>query len=243
MKSVRFLSQSVSHLPLLWAAQKAAFRRTVRQLPTALACFVALQGNPVQAAGPVGGVILPPPGPYDPTPPISDPCRNADPHRIFYVPDHFGSVEFPSGSGGYHYLKDQNKGCDRWVVDIKMATYSNMNSPYMSPGTVIIGAIPYDLPGSKSFGGITPVTQEDCERLTLSTTIYQKLSGETEFTRIHTTTSKGQWQFGQCRGVASGQFDVRASKSGWDTYRVATKLKERSSAQEVSVFIDQPPPE
>jgi hypothetical protein len=205
--------------------------------------MAALQWGPVYAAGPTGGQIPPPPGPYDPYPPFYDPCKDADPHRIFYVPDHFGSAEFHSGSGGYYYLKDQNNGCDRWIVDIKMATYSNMNSPYLAPGRVIIGAGPYDLPGSEDLGGAIPITQEDCERHTLSTAIYQKKSGETEFTKIFSHTSKGKWVAGECTGVAAGEFEVSASKSGWDTYRVATKLKERSSAQEVSVFVDQPPPE
>jgi hypothetical protein len=244
MKSVRSLSTRVSRFPDLWAAHKDALRRAMKRLPVILGTVAALQTAVVYAgSGGNGGTTIdyipPPSGPAV----IADPCKAANPHRVFFVPNHFGSAEFPSGSGGYYYLKDQNNGCDRWVVDIKMATYSNMNSPYMSPGKVMLSAIPYDLPGSEDFEGYTPITEEDCERLTQSTTVYRKLAGETEFTKVDNTSVKGNWVGGSCTAVGYGLYPAPASTTGWDTYRVAVKLKERSSAQEVTVIVDQPPPD
>lgn len=239
MKSVRSLSARVSRLPGLWAAHKDALRRAMKRMPVILGAVATLHTGAVHADGISLDQLPPPPGPYQ----IPDACKTANPHQTYYVPNHFGSVDLPSGNGGYHYRADQNNGCDRWVVDIKMATYSNMNSPYRAPGRVVLSAGPYDLPGSEDFGDTIPITQENCERLTQNTTIYRKLSGETEFTKVASKSSKGQWVGGHCTGVGSGLFDAPASNSGWDTYRVAVKVKERSSAQEVSVFVDQPPPD
>jgi hypothetical protein len=175
------------------------------------------------------------------------------PHTTFAVPLNFGNKVIPSGGGGYYYRADQNNGCDRWVVDIYMAVYANkgplIDGQWFGPGVVRLGGGAYDLPSSSFYEGARPVTREDCERVSDSVIIYRKLATESQFTRVDYTSSKGKWmnnhcEFGMTNFFPSGYYDAPAGPMGGvDTYRVAVKVKERSSAQEAAVVISQPPPD
>jgi hypothetical protein len=165
-----------------------------------------------------------------------DGCVSAQPDAIVYVLGGFAGADSKSGSGSYFYRTSGSllvTPCNYWVTDVKMATYS--------PSVSLSGAA-WDLPSSASFGGATPGTAEDCNRFTLAVRYYRKLASESAFTSVGAGTAKGQWA-GSCTLVWNGPSSYQAapSQSGWDTYRVAVRVKLRSSGQEVRSVIALPP--
>jgi hypothetical protein len=176
----------------------------------------------------------------------ADPCAVAEPHYIFFVPKLFGSETFTSGSGAYYYEAYKNHFCSRFIVDVMMATYSNTGPDTggevpPSSGVVISGNA-YDLPSSDGFGGVVPITEEDCKRFTLNVGFYRKLANETEFTKLSDHSNKSTWESGYCSGPTVETMSAPTSMSGWDTYRAAVSCVLRTTAQEVQVNINQPPP-
>ena len=166
-----------------------------------------------------------------------DGCVSAQPDAIVYVLADFAGADSKSGSGAYFYRTSGSlfvAPCNYWVTDVKMATYSP---------SVILSGEAWDLPSSASFGGTTPGTAEDCNRFTLAVRYYRKLASESGFTSLGSGTAKGQWT-GSCTLVWTGSTSYQAapSQSGWDTYRVAVRVKLRSSGQEARSLIALPLP-
>lgn len=184
-------------------------------------------------------------GPQLPPPQLLDYCASAEPQAAYPVP----ATQSPgliatSGSGGYYYTTL----CRGFVVDIKMATYSNTNPvngvPTNPTGALLISAAPYDLPSSQAFGGSVPIVEEDCGRLKWWARYYLKRHDEDHFTKLTDFKTTTNWQSNSCHLVAPlGSITANVSEAGWDTYRVAARAILRSSAQEVAVLFTQPPPE
>ena len=179
---------------------------------------------------------------------VVEACTVAVPHSKIWVPQNFvPPMRVTSGSGAYYYQGDKNHFCTRFVVDVMMATYSATGSttPEAPPqsGEVWIFADAYDLPSSSAFGGTIPTTQEDCGRFTLYISVYKKLASETEFTKVNEETIKASWASGKCERAFFQNVGVaKKSQTGWDTYRGTVACVLRSSAQEVQVYLDWPPP-
>lgn len=194
----------------------------------------------------IGGVehaahAAPPPGP------TVDHCVVQAPDAILWVPLVFDtSTIVASGSGEYAYGQ---RACPYFIAEIKMATYSHSykNEGVWKATPLDYAAGPYDLPSSAVFGGTLPVVQEDCKRLTGTTRLYTKKQNEATFTWRATAVRTGSWSSGHCALVvksSSGAFPIQMdpSQTGWDTYRIVTKAKLRSTYQEVAVFFAEPPP-
>ncbi len=206
-----------------------------------LLLFAAVIG--VQACEPDDGVPVPPVVP----PEVA--CALADPDTIFFVPQDFQPVTFPSKGAEYYYESGEQGECGYWIVDIKMDPVSNKPPPLLSPGEVIIKPGPYDLPSSANAGGTIPAIEEDCNRLSVRTFSYRRLAGESDFTTIGWSQSDGSWQASERRCLLlvskDGQgVEIRApaSESGWDTYRAAVRVLLRNSGQEAEVRVIHPPP-
>jgi hypothetical protein len=177
---------------------------------------------------------------------LPDFCAIADPHATYPVPATQGLpyMVATSGSGSYYYTTL----CKAYVVDIKMATYSNTDPvqgvPQNPTGALSIGAGAYDLPSSQEFGGFRPIVQEDCNRLKVWARFYLKRHNEDHFTKLdefHTTTS---WDPSTlfCKIDGAKSIAAHVSEVGWDTYRVAVYVILRTSAQEVAVTLQSLPP-
>ena len=178
---------------------------------------------------------------------LPDFCASADAQATYLVPATQGLpyLVATSGSGSYYYTTL----CKAYVVDVKMATYSNTDPingvPTNPTGSLLIGAGAYDLPSSEGFGGDRPIVQEDCNRFKCWVRYYLKHHNEDHFAKIsefHTTTSwKANPPF--CTMEGAKVITAQVSKEGWDTYRVAVAVILRSSAQEVAVTFASAPPE
>lgn len=166
-------------------------------------------------------------------------CKIQSQDSTLYVPKIFNlGTRIPSGSGWYAYGK---RLCPYFIVDLKVATYSNsyldQNDEWVPEGFYVV-ASPYDLPSSAG-KGLIPTTEEDCKRFSVSTTFYTKKQGETEFKLGPAYKSVGSWSAsGKCTLEPSGkhQLGVEPSGHGWDTYRIVTGTKLRSTYQEVEIY-------
>ncbi len=177
---------------------------------------------------------------------LPDFCATADAQATYWVPATQGLPHLvaTSGSGSYYYTSL----CKAYVVDVKMATYSNTDPingvPTNPTGRLLIGAGAYDLPSSAGFGGDRPIVQEDCNRLKIWARFYLKRHNEDHFTELdefHTTTSwKADPPF--CMMQGAKEISAQVSQDGWDTYRVAIGTILRTSAQEVAVTLATTPP-
>jgi hypothetical protein len=154
-----------------------------------------------------------------------DPCRTAEPDKLYYVLQNSAPMNAESGSGGYGY---RTTACKRWVVDYKVATYS--------PEWIISGEA-WDLPSSSVANGTWPSNAQDCARVATYLTFYRKKASETAFTQIGSGKITGQWSASSstCYRVPTGMTSAIAphSVSGWDTWRVAVGTKLRTTWQEV----------
>jgi hypothetical protein len=178
----------------------------------------------------------------------ADPCMTAAADYILWVPLVFNTDTLvKSGSGSYAYGE---RDCKWFVADVKMATYSHSwqsQDGQWHAEPMLYNAGPYDLPSSASFGGSIPLNKEDCNRLAVARRIYTRTNSEAGFTLRGTTAHVGNWSAGQCKMLLSsstGAFPPRLepSAAGWDTYRLLTRAKLRSTYQEVAVgFAEEPP--
>lgn len=174
---------------------------------------------------------------------VPDFCALAEPQFVYFVPQTQGmGVVATSGSGGYYYTTL----CKGYVVDIKMATYSNTDPvegvPTNPAGALIIATEPYDLPSSQDFGGMIPVVDEDCGRLKWWARYYLKRHNEDHFTQVGDFKATPNWDSNVCHVNPDGGHTAVVSEAGWDTYRVAVAVVLRTSAQEVAVkFVPAPP--
>lgn len=180
-----------------------------------------------------------------------DPILIASPHHIFYVPASFGE-----GGPPLFVSEDSKYYCSsprRFIVDVKMATYSNTDpiegTPTWPTGKMRLWAIPWDVPGSWNAGGEPPVPrfalQDDINRYELWVSFYRKLGdGPMENKAAHHLTG-GSWFGGKPpSGVPKTQeFHIQASQAGWDTYRVAVACLMRGVPQQVAVGFTFYPPE
>jgi len=178
--------------------------------------------------------------------PDIDFCAVADAPAVYPVPATQGLpyLVATSGSGSYYYTTL----CRAFVVDVRMATYSNtdpVKGVPTNPGGIlgIIGGA-YDLPSSAEFGGVTPIVQEDCNRLKVWVRYYLKRHNEDHFTKIgeHHTTTNWNASASYCKVDGITSITAKASTEGWDTYRVAVGVILRTSAQEVGVSLLSTPP-
>lgn len=197
---------------------------------------------------PVNSYSAPPGPPGDSPPLITDRCALVSPDKMLYVPQVFTSAVFMSESGEYFYRGSNTPiyaphPCNYFVVDVLMATYSNKQpAPNGSPSNVHVSYHPFDIPGSEAYGDFIPVGMEDCKRLTAFARFYVKRSNEIQFKLMETETVNGNWtEEGKCV-LQTSLHVANPSASGWDTYRFAVAIKERSSGQEVQVIVNQPPP-
>jgi len=154
-----------------------------------------------------------------------DPCRTAEPDKLFFVLQNSAPLTAESGSGAYGY---KTTACKRWVVDYKVATYS--------PEWIMTGEA-WDLPSSSVANGTWPSNAQDCGRVATYLTFYRKKANETAFTQIGSGKITGSWSASSstCYRITSGMTYVIAphSTSGWDTWRVAVGTKLRTTWQEV----------
>jgi hypothetical protein len=172
--------------------------------------------------------------------PLLDFCGSASADAVQYVPSSFSGSEWRSGGAAYAYKGSGGPGtvwpsCNFWITDVKLAGYSNGGD-----GVVLDGSA-YDLPSSGGPGGTLPGNAEDCNRFTLKKRFYRQLSTESSFTYLGGSTFKGNWSGGTCSLTQSGAtatlFAKNTSGSGWDTYRVAVSVQERSSGQEARSLV------
>jgi hypothetical protein len=177
-----------------------------------------------------------------------DPCGTQKADLTLWVAKQFNTAtKITSGSGFYAYGE---RGCKYFIADVKMTTYSHsvLYGNQWIPGPMLYGAGPYDLPSSSSFGGTTPTTQEDCNRWTAETKVFTMMHDQTMFSLRGTSKSEGVWSSAKCNLVhksSTGYFpaEMKPSNSGWDTYRIVTRTKLRSTYQEVAVTFEELPPE
>jgi hypothetical protein len=175
-------------------------------------------------------------------------CKAQKADVTLWVPQVFDTSKvLASGSGSYAYGE---RGCKYFIADVNMATYSHSHKTEggaWKPTSLLYFAGPYDLPSSASFGGTIPLIQEDCKRLRVTTKVYTKMHNQTSFTLRGTTVEVGSWSSGKCTLVSKSKTGaspeaLKPSKSGWDTYRIVTRTKLRSTYQEVAVTFAEPPP-
>lgn len=179
--------------------------------------------------------------------PTVDACKSADPDGIYYVPVGPIAEHRMNTEGAAYYYRE---GCTFGLFDVKMATYSNLGTEQVpGPGFVHWGSDADDLPGSASFGGRLPVVAEDCNRLVVETRLYRRLSNEAAFTRVYYEKRTHAWQSNQCVSTIATSSGVRperldnTSGSGWDTWRIAVRVKERTSGQQARGAVFPPPPQ
>lgn len=178
--------------------------------------------------------------------PVPDPCGSAAlvPDVTYFVPQDLDAPEsdpviLPSGGAKYYYRGTPFATCNSWVVDFKMATYSNTEGDPANLGRTVLDGQAYDLPSSGVIGGVVPNNQIDCERYRVDTTYFFKGHQDTEFTRKGTNTRQGVWTT-QCNFVETGitmPFEVLKSLSGFDVHRLAIRVKLRSSGQEAAGYL------
>jgi hypothetical protein len=169
--------------------------------------------------------------------PITDGCLTAAADVIRHVgtgydtPPESLPYTATSGNGGYYY--DSADSCFGWVVDTKIASHS----PWVE-----ISADAHDLPGSAYAGGTIPRIQEDCVTYYRSVRFYHRKGDTGSFTLLGSGVFKGTWDGLKCTiNRTSGTMDEVIAKptagAGWDYYRTAVYVRERSSGQQVKVTI------
>src|SRR5258706_482625 len=95
------------------------------------------------------------------------PCATLPPDSVIYVPETFTNATIASPSGEYGYMRASVPStCQGWIVDVFMATYSNLNpDPHGVPtnpdGKLIVTGGAYDLPSAAGANGKIPTTRND----------------------------------------------------------------------------------
>ena len=173
-------------------------------------------------------------------------CGGVNADAEYFIPENFSEHAVPSGSGRYGY----RQRCPFWVVDFSMNSKSNS---YLNPeGTrvrerTLFFGLPHDLPSSNSAGGRIPIVKEDCERLRLEYIIYSKFKHESNFVLKKHITANASWS-GTCNlsintALPEYNFMTRAPEANVLVIRVATRVKLRTSWQEVAAIAEDAPPQ
>jgi hypothetical protein len=173
-------------------------------------------------------------------------CAGVAPDAEYFIPENFTRHDVPSGSGRYGY----RQRCPFWVVDFSMNSKANS---YLTPEgsrvrerTLFFG-LPHDLPSSSSAAGWIPIVKEDCERLRLEYIIYSKFKHESNFVLKRHITATASWS-GTCNlsistALPQYHFMTRAPEANVLVIRVATRVKLRTSWQEVAAIAEDAPPQ
>lgn len=202
--------------------------------------------------------ILPPSDGGDPgRPPIGlqgVPCSstNLAPDAYFKVPPDFymqhqdtHPVVLSSGSAAYYYRCD-NKSCRWFIADVLLDSKSNTGG--FNPLFVFINAYAYDLPSSEGPDGIISILPYDCSQLVVEMKAYYRHSslGPPSYTLQRHNKRFHNWALGACSHQDAGPqpfpLAVVAPTEGTAYYRIAVRVKLRSSGQEAAVFIWSEPP-
>jgi len=175
--------------------------------------------------------------------------------EIYPVPQMFDEKNNPpifnSKTSAYFY-----KPPYRFIVDVKMATWSNTD-PVLSDGKWVLSwpggkmaveGIPWDVPGSypPATRGANLVLQDDSDSYRLIYSIHLK-HGDGLFVEISSGTMTSTWSAGLQPPYGTGvpgfcSTPVQDAAEGWDTYRIALACIMRGVPQQVAVtFHDLPP--
>jgi hypothetical protein len=181
-----------------------------------------------------------------------DPVVFASPHEVFWVPATFGEGGPPAfvSDGSSYYCQSPR----RFIVDIKMATYSNTDpiggDPNWPTGAMNVWGGSWDVPGSWYVGGLPPVPQvaleDDVDRFELFWSVYLKHGDGPMTVKAKDHLTGGEWHgeedppFGWLR---AGIQQVKKSDEGWDTWRFAVACLMRGVPQRVAVGFAGLPPE
>jgi hypothetical protein len=176
-------------------------------------------------------------------------CARADADAEYFIPESLSEHRVPSGSGGYGY----RQGCPFWVVDFSMNSKANSYIPFGSTArvrekTLFYGVI-YDLPSSNSAGGSIPIVKQDCERLRLEYIVYSKFKHEPNFVLKRHITANTVWSGDNtCKlpintALPEYSFKTTAPEANVLVIRVATRVKLRTSWQEVAAMASDAPQE
>lgn len=180
-------------------------------------------------------------------PVLPDFCTTQDADLTITVPEHFDGPQTElSGSGFYGY---GGRLCPGWIVDIQLSRLSNATidvNGNLKPNPVNVVSGAFDLPSSIAFGGLIPVTAEDCKRWSGTTTVYAR-DYLGNFTMTYFQKRTGVWSGGTCTSAVTGPTapaSLAPPTSGplfaQNTYRVVSTTKLRTSLQETSVTISEP---
>lgn len=179
-------------------------------------------------------------------PVLPDFCTMQDADLDIVVPEAFDVPQTErSGSGFYAY---GGRLCPGWIVDVHLTRLSNASivNGNLTPNPVKLSSAAFDLPSSSAFGGITPITAEDCNRASGTTTVYFK-DYLGNFSVTYTQKRTGVWAGGTCTMAATGATGpatlappTAGPLFAQNTYRVVSTMKLRTSAQETSVTLSDP---
>lgn len=180
-------------------------------------------------------------------PVLPDFCTTQDADLNITVPEAFAGPQTEvSGSGFYGYGA---RLCPGWIVDVRLWRYSNASvdaNGNLTGNPVNASSGAFDLPSSSAFGGITPLTAEDCARDSGTTTVYAK-DYLGNFTVIYAQKRSGEWTNGACyMNVTGPTMPAKLSPPTagnlfvQSTYRIVSTTKLRTSFQETSVTLKDP---